>query len=137
MGTIVGPTSFPVTAVRSAVGGGGPRNVFIAVLYNSNPVTCLTSPNPPFSVLTVRVTNTDGGLVTPGVWPIDGVNTKVTRDDFLSSGQGPDGGEALSGNITISRLEAARSTGTYSASMQFYSLTTGTITGSWDSIVCP
>jgi len=134
---VVGPTSFNVTAARSVVGAGGQRNLFLSVLYNANPVTCTTSPTPPFSVLTIRVTNTDGGVVTPGVWPINGTTTKVTRDDFLGTGQGPDGGEALSGTVTITTLETGRSSGTYSASMQFYSLTSGTITGSWDAPVCP
>lgn len=136
-GTVVGPTAFDVTAARSVVGTAAQRNLFLAVLYNANPVTCSTTPTQPFSVLTVRVTNTDGGAVTTGDWPINGTTTKVTRDDFLATGQGPDGGEALSGTITITRLEPGRSTGTFSASMQFYSLTSGTITGSWDAPVCP
>lgn len=136
-GTLVGPTSFNVVAARSLVGTGAQSNLFLTALYNATPVSCQTSPNPPFSVLTIRVTNTDGGAVTAGVWPINGTTTKVTRDDFLVSGQGPDGGEALSGTITITRLEPGRTSGTYSASMQFYTLTTGSITGSWDAPVCP
>jgi len=137
VGTLVGPTTFGVTAARSVVGAGGRPSVFVTALYNAAPVSCATSPNPPFSVLLIRVTNTDGGAVTVGTWPIDGVGTKVTRDDFLSTGQGPDGGEATSGTVTITRLESGRASGTYSASMTFYNLTSGTLTGSWDAPVCP
>jgi hypothetical protein len=55
----------------------------------------------------------------------------------LSSGQGPDGGEALSGTVVITALESGRTTGTYTAQMQFYNLTSGTISGAWDAPLCP
>ena len=139
-GTLTGPTAFPIVATRSTTTStdGGPRvDLFVAILYDHQPVTCATSPNPPFSSLLIRVRNPDGGVVSPGTWPIDGTSVKVTRDDFLTTGQGPDGGEALSGTVVITRLEAARSSGTFTAQMQFYSLSSGTLSGSWDAPVCP
>jgi hypothetical protein len=130
-----GPTTFPIVAARTQAGNGG--RLLVTALYNVPPVSCVTSPNPPFSVLSVRITNTDGGQVTTGTWPIDGVNVKLTRDDFLTSGQGPDGGEGLSGSVVLTRLEPGRSSGTFTANMQFYTGSSGVITGSWDAPVCP
>jgi hypothetical protein len=112
-------------------------NLVLTALYNEPPVSCATSPTPPFSIVSVRVRNADGGVVTPGTWAIDGVNVKVSRDDFLSSGQGPDGGEALSGSVVITRLEPGRSSGTFTAAVQFYNLTSGSLSGTWDAPVCP
>lgn len=134
-GMFTGPTVFPIVAARTAVVNDG--GLMVTALYNVPPMTCTISPNPPFSVLAVRITNTDGGRVTTGTWPIDGVNVKVTRDDFLVSGQGPDGGEGLSGSVVLTRLEPGRSSGTFTANMQFYTGSSGTITGSWDAPVCP
>lgn len=139
-GTLTGPTAFGIVASRSVTTStdGGPRvDQFVAILYDHQPVTCSTSPNPPFSSLLIRVRNPDGGVVSPGTWPIDGTSVKVTRDDFLTTGQGPDGGEALSGSVVITRLEAARSSGTFTAQMQFYNLSSGALSGSWDAPVCP
>jgi hypothetical protein len=143
----VGPLSFGVQAVISTLatsgavspdGGSGANRVSFAVgFFDAPPVSCKTSPTPPFEGVVVRVANPDGGSVTTGTWLIDGVGTRVSRGDFLFAGQGPVGGEALSGSVEITRLDSSRSSGSFTSTMQQFDGGTSSLSGTWDALICP
>ncbi|MFZ5446138.1 MAG: hypothetical protein ACOZQL_39490 [Myxococcota bacterium] len=140
-GTLVGPDAIDAGWVTSGFqsfdGGVGDARRFSAMFFDQRGVSACTSPTPPFSTIEVRVQLADAGVVTPGVYALDYPSSFVSRIDYTPLGMATDvGGFGTTGTITITRLDARSSAGSFTTTLTLFDGGTAPLSGTWDTGHC-
>lgn len=137
-GTLFGAAAVPVNSVSASSRSpdGGFEVGALHVYFHDRPAGTNVCANIGAAGSFVEVSlGTGSSAISPGTYTL-GVTAAVTRYDVDDAGTAAVRGYGFVGTVTIMRLDGARSTGSFSTTIDLIDGGPAGLTGSWDTVNC-